>query len=242
MRYMRAYQFMFESPKWMTNLLFAGLCMMIPVIGPIVISGWLYEVVEAIQRRGERAYPDFDFGRFSQYLSRGVWPFLVSLALSLVLMPLAIAFMVVFMIVIASSGGKPDMGVIVGLQIGYMVLMVVAGLLLSLISTPIMLRAGLMQEFKAAFNMAFVRDFVKKMWKETLLVQLFLMVSSMVVALAGFMLFCVGIIPAQALIVMAQAHLIEQLYSRYLERGGIAIPLKMEAPIAMPEQGDVEPA
>ena len=31
----------FRSPKWMTNLLFGGLCVLIPVVGPLVLLGWL---------------------------------------------------------------------------------------------------------------------------------------------------------------------------------------------------------
>jgi hypothetical protein len=43
---------------------------------------------------------------------------------------------------------------------------------------------------------------------------------------AGLLLCCVGILPATALILVAQYHLFYQLYELYLQRGGEPIPLK----------------
>jgi hypothetical protein len=242
MRYMRAYQFVFEHPKWKTNLLLGAVCLFIPVVGQIVLIGWFYEVIEAMQRRGENSYPDFDFGKFTQYLTRGVWPFLVSLVLGLFVLPIVAIFMVVLMIVIARNPGKPpDLALIFGIEVGYIVVLMICSLFLSIITTPIMLRAGLMQEFKAAFNLAFVKDFARKMWLDTLIAQLFLMASAMVVTFLGMLLCCVGVYPAQVLVYMASAHLTEQLYQRYLERGGIVIALKPPAEVAGKEPEDVTP-
>jgi Protein of unknown function (DUF4013) len=241
MRYWRAYQFVFDHPKWTTNLLFGAVCALIPVIGPIVLMGWLYEIIEGMQRRGESGYADFDFGKFGQYLMRGVWPFLVSLALSLLVVPVVLIFMVVLMLVISQSGGKPNVGLIFGIEAAYIVVLLAFSLILSIFTTPILLRAGLMQEFKAAFNLAFVTDFAKKMWKETLLMQLFLMGTGILVALCGLLLCCVGVYPAQVLVSMANAHLTEQLYMLYLQRGGMAIPLKPEPGTFVPETGGPAP-
>jgi hypothetical protein len=228
MQYFRAYQYAFDHPKWGLNLLLAGLCMMIPVVGPIVLSGWLFEVIAAMHRRGERDFPAFDFGRFVPYLSRGVWPFLVQLVVSLLLVPVMLLFMGVMIYVIGQSGGKPEPGLFLTLYFSFLGTIIVLSILLSLVTVPMVLRAGLMQEFRAAFSMPFALDFVKKMWPETLLVQLFLMVSAPFVTVAGLLMCCIGVIPAQALVLMAQAHLTGQLYQKYLERGGMAIPLGAE--------------
>ena len=46
-----------------------------------------------------------------------------------------------------------------------------------LVLTPMILRAGLAQDFAEAFRWDFIRDFVVTMWKELLLCGLFLVVS-----------------------------------------------------------------
>ncbi len=54
MRYLRSYLFVFDSPNWVTNLLFICLCSLIPIIGPIVLIGYFFEVIESLLRRGSR--------------------------------------------------------------------------------------------------------------------------------------------------------------------------------------------
>src|SRR5690348_1752019 len=108
MRYWQSYRFVFNHPNWSSNLLLASVCLLIPVVGQIVLIGYLFEVIDVLLRRqpatssgtvdetGEEAldaqvmdalpadddlivspYPEFNFSRFSEYLMRGVWPFLV---------------------------------------------------------------------------------------------------------------------------------------------------------------------
>jgi len=48
MRYLQSYTFVFSSRNWVTNMLFAILCSFIPAIGPILLIGYLFEVIEAL--------------------------------------------------------------------------------------------------------------------------------------------------------------------------------------------------
>ena len=71
-----AYQWFFGSPNWWMNLLYAGVCQLIPVAGPMVLTGWLIEALvprvaeEWPGWEGKAAYPDFTFDRFMPYLQR----------------------------------------------------------------------------------------------------------------------------------------------------------------------------
>ena len=75
-----------------------------------------------------------------------------------------------------------------------------------------------------------IRDFAGRVWREILLKQIFLLVSSLAVLCGGMILFCVGIYPAVTLVIYAQWHLMHQTYGIYLERGGTPIPLKEPPP------------
>src|ERR1041384_701612 len=75
----------FKSPKWMMNTLLAGICVFIPLVGQIVIKGWLITGFWGRDENRPETFPDFDFNNFGKYLERGLWPFLVSLASGLVI-------------------------------------------------------------------------------------------------------------------------------------------------------------
>ncbi len=53
MNYLLAYRFVFRSPNWLMNLLWGSLCFLVPIVGPMVIVGYLFEVIEWLHRRRE---------------------------------------------------------------------------------------------------------------------------------------------------------------------------------------------
>src|SRR5262249_45965754 len=105
---------------------------------------------------------------------------------------------------------------------------VVISVIVQMISVPVCLRAGFMQDFGAAFNVSWAIDFIKRTWVEMLLAMLFFLVTAPFVALAGLILCCVGIYPASALTTLAHYHVWFQLYDLFLQRGGEPIPLKVQ--------------
>ena len=74
----------FKSPKWMMNTLLAGVCVFIPLVGQMVVKGWLITGFWGRDDERPETFPDFDFNNFGKYLERGLWPFLVTLVSSLV--------------------------------------------------------------------------------------------------------------------------------------------------------------
>jgi Protein of unknown function (DUF4013) len=227
MRYWRAYSFVFDHPQWGKNLLLCAVCCLIPVVGPIVVMGWMFEVIDGFIRRGnESNWEMFEFGKFGQYLTRGVWPFLVGLILGLVVAPFFVVMAILWVVFVASSKGKPDPALMAVFIIGMVVVGLVMGILINLIKTPMILRAGLMQELGPAFSKAYTLDFVRKMWVQIIVAGLFLAVTSVPLAIAGELCCFFPLFIVIALITMAEHHLYYQLYMVYLQRGGMAIPLK----------------
>lgn len=238
MQYWRAYQFIFDNPNWFVNLLLMAVCNFIPIIGTIVISGYQFEMLEVMHRRGRDEYPEFDFGRFGDYLSRGIWPFLVAVVASLVIVPFMGAIVGFVLAFAGAFGGGPGafgnwMG---ALSPAATVMLAAAGAALFwlvcivfwMVMMSMMIRAGLMQEFGSAFDLKFARDFVSTMWVEIVLMILFQFVTMIPIAFTGFLACGIGIYVAAAALMMAQAHFQYQLYEIYLTRGGEPIPLKAE--------------
>ena len=229
LRFSEAYSFFFQNPNWGMNLLCTTVCQLIPVVGPIVLLGYEYELIEALHRDPRRIYPDFDFNRFVNYLSRGVWPFLVSLIAVLVIFPVVWVAMMLGTFGIAAAAESEA-----GILVFFVAIIMFVGVMLlscavSVIMVPMVLRAGLSQDFAQAFQFGFIRDYFQKMWLETLLASLFVMGTGMVLMMVGMVACFIGMYPAMTLMLLAQTHLHYQLYELYLRRGGQVIPLKAPA-------------
>jgi hypothetical protein len=229
LRYLESYRFVFSSPNWFMNLLLGSVCLFIPVVGQIVFWGYEFELIDALHRGRRTGYADFDFNRFTDYLKRGVWPWLIVFMTQMILQPVLIVFMYAGMfgvmgaLMTETTAGYVTAAVLVpALIIGLMIFSLALGLVL----TPIVLRAGLTQDFAKAFDFAWVKTFIARMWVEQVLVSLFLMVSSLLWVLLGYLLFCIGVIPASIVVALASTHLLWQLYEIFLSRGGEPIPLK----------------
>ncbi len=226
----------FKSPKWLPNLLLGGVCMLIPIVGPLVLMGWHIGALYGRSSPWDMAgYPEFDFSHFGKYLGRGVWPFLVQLVVSLVLIPvmwLAMAAPMFLMLAFTSGGsaaGGPQAepsGVIVAGMLAVMIVGYTAGItLMVLLSKPLMLRAVITQDFGAAFDFGFLKRFIVLTWKEQVLATLFLMIVGMGLLILGVIALCVGMYFTIGLLTFTSYHLDRQIYDLYLARGGEPVPL-----------------
>jgi hypothetical protein len=232
MRYWAAYKFLWTSRNGWRNLLLASVCVLIPVVGVLVLMGYLRDVMLArLDTLDDDAigYPDFDFSLFGEYLQRGLWPFLVSLVASLVMVPVIfVLWFGGFVIVSAMSRNGPIMvAALALLGIVWFAFM----LALNLVMVPLIIRAAILEEFGPSFSWGWIKDFASRMWREVLLSALFLAVTCIPLLLIGYAMCFVGIYPAMALLTVAQWHLHFQIYRIYLSRGGAYVPPKPVATV-----------
>jgi hypothetical protein len=233
MRYMYSIQYIFENPNWMMNVLLATLCFLIPVVGPIVLLGYQFQIIESLLLRRSATYPDFDFNKFTDLLMRGLWPFLTAMIAQLVLTPLMMilyfgSFMCFGLIGAAISESNEALGgvcMLLGFVFFFVAIMLLS-VLIGLVMMPMMLGAGLTQELGPAFNFTFIKDFIARVWKEMILSSLFITAAAMILAPIGLLVFCVGMYAAMAVLMLANGHILYQLYNLYLARGGMALPMK----------------
>jgi hypothetical protein len=257
MRYWQSYRFVFYSPNWLTNLLLGGVCLLIPWIGQIVMIGYLFEVIDVLLRRRQlergrassypadefservldalpvnddaalRPYPDFAFHRFSEYLTRGIWPFLVRLIVNMVVGVLAGFLLIVGMLFAGFAAAATQSPLLFLMIYGlFWIFFSLALMAAAILTTPLYLRSGLRGDLVSAFSMAFYRDFLKRVGMEVVLTQLFLAATGAVLSIGGVLMCYIGLFPVWVLTMYAQHHLDYQLYELYLERGGMPVPRK----------------
>lgn len=233
-QYMRSFHYVFENPIWITNLLFIGLCILstsvIPVIGQLVFTGYQFAVIEALHRRPGAQYLDFDMNKLLDYLVRGFWIFLVGLVVGLAMLPIIGGIVILFVVLIGGAGAAAgDDGAAIAMMIVIPILVcviLVIGIAINMLYVPLMLRAGLMQDFGAAFDFGFAKQFIRNTWKEMILCALFSMVAAILLMIVGMAMLCVGVYFTMSIAILMQAHLVHQLYELHLARGGDAIPMK----------------
>jgi Protein of unknown function (DUF4013) len=217
----------FKSPKWMMNMLLAGLCLLIPLVGPIVVMGWLITGFWGRDDKKPETFPAFNFEEFGKYLERGLWPFLVVLVSSFLLVPIMFILMIPIMflggLLAGHQGTGSDFsGAIFGILMALFYLLMM--MLMALLLAPLKLRASLTQDFVKSFDFPFIMRFIALTWKEIIVAWLFLMVASIGLTIVGVLVFCVGIYFAMVVIYFAWTHLYSQLYLLYLSRGGEPVP------------------
>jgi hypothetical protein len=227
MNYTAAITDFFKPPKWVTNLLLAGVCMFIPLIGAMVVKGWIIGGLWGRDDERPETFPDFDFANFGKYLERGLWPFLVMLVSGVAIaMVFGIILVPVALITAAITHGTNDNGCVGMIMALFMflfyIIMIVAMLFLL---TPLTIRATLTQDFGQSFSLPFVKRFASLMWKEIVISALFAVVVGGLLTSVGALALCIGSYFATVIAYFSWLHLHKQLYALYLSRGGEPIPI-----------------
>ena len=232
MKYLDSVQDFFKSPRWGMNLLLAGVCSLIPVVGPMVVLGWLLGGFWGRDDTNPATFPDFKFDRFADWLKRGLWPMLVGLVISFVAAPVMWLIMFVPMMAVGALAGGSDHhnsggAGLLGLLMMVVVIVVVIAfqLALALFVKPLMLRACLLQDFGKAFDFRWCLRFVKLTWLESILAFLFLMVVGVAFEFVGLLALCVGVLFIFGPIYFAWVHLDQQIYKLFVQRGGEPLPI-----------------
>jgi hypothetical protein len=232
MRYRDAFTYVFQSQGWIPSLLILALASLVPLIGPIFAFGYVAVVIESLRWGQSSAdYHKIQMDRLQDYLLRGLRVFLVSVLAALALIPFYIVFFVGAMIASAVTGaaGGDSGGGAVSSALGCVftvaggVLVLAFALAIPVLLVPLQLRASLNPDLKSLFSFSYVRDFVRRMWRESLLCYVVLCLAAIPIAIVGMLALFVGIFVAIAYIYLVQAHLLAQLADMYEARGGESI-------------------
>ncbi len=76
MQFGKAFTFAFDDKDWFKKLAIMGLITLIPILGQIVLAGWMIDIIKKLIHHEPTDLPDLDFGG---QLSRGFSAFVVGL-------------------------------------------------------------------------------------------------------------------------------------------------------------------
>lgn len=92
MNFAQAFTYVFEDPDWTKKLLIPALVALIPLIGQIVVIGWMLELTRNVIQRSPRPLPNLDFGR---QLGEGFKGIIISLVYTIPIIILVIPIIIV---------------------------------------------------------------------------------------------------------------------------------------------------
>ncbi|MBK7586341.1 MAG: DUF4013 domain-containing protein [Myxococcales bacterium] len=231
----RAVKAVFADPNLKNNLLLGIVFMVIPIVGPIALSGWMCECHQRLIRRHPNPLPKIDFSDFGEYIKRGLTVFLVSLIITMPVLLIAYVIMgaagaAVYVSIAAT--GEPIVAILVGLVVGLFGLL---GLFaLNVVVNAAHTRAELTEDFSEALKLGKILSYSRITFGTVIVKNITFGFIAFGMVLIGILLCYLGLYPAIVVIQIAALHLRYQVYRDYLNRGGEEITLK--APQQLPSE------
>jgi len=218
----RAFSYVFQDPRWLTKGLIALVMLIIPVIGWLILFGYILRIVRQVATDSDTPLPEWDdFGRDLALGFKGAvaW-FVWSLPATFVsACSQALSFV--------SSGNEPQNGA----AASFAVLAVCLGCLsfiLSLATTFVMplplSRLAITDRLGEAFAVAAIFSEIGRV-ATTLLIVLVLSIVLGILALFGVLLCLVGVLATLLYAYFVQAHLWGQVRRQLLSGSASATPV-----------------
>lgn len=224
----RAIQAPFKSPNWIMNVVWTFLCFLLSsvVIGGIILMGYQIDVIEKRSRGRSEYWPDFDINRFSDYLLRGLWPWLISvIGGTVVMVPIYLVGIIGIVIFSAIFGQESPLAAVAVLVIAFLMMFAILFAFAFLIG-PCMLRAGLANDLAEGFKIGWAIEFGKKVWLQGLLAMILAVITVLVAEVVGILLCFVGIMVTLPLAQLMVTDFGVQIYDIFLNRGGEPVVAK----------------
>ena len=206
-----AFTYPFQDQDWIKKIGIAGLLMIVPIVGQIIVLGWALEIVRRVIRRDPTLLPEWsDFGR---YLMDGLMFFV---AIFVYTLPLTIISGISQMIpLLASSGTMDDQTMqtiimVVSVCVGCFSL--IYGIILGLWLPALGGNFAVKGQFGAAFAIGEILNLIKAAPGAYAFCLLGALVAGFISSL-GVIACCIGVFFTAAYSMTVQAHLWGQAYN-----------------------------
>jgi len=220
MQYLKPFKyFAAKSPGGWRNVGIGCVCSFVPIAGQMVWFGYRAEVNDDLEHDPAlERYSDFNVDRLMPYLQRGAWPFLTNLIVAFsVIVPAYILSIVLGYLILQSTG---ELLLAALAYIGVFGITIIG---MNLLIWPMELHAMKTRKLQLVAELKFAWRFLRLVGLETVVSIFLFNMLGQVLLLLGLLCCIVGVYPAAVIYTMAEQHIMQQLYQRYLEEGGAPI-------------------
>lgn len=242
MDYLKGYRVFRDDPEWGKKTLVGTLLFLstivIPVLGNAVLVGWQALILRRAVRGEDRPLPrlDFDMEYLGKLLGIGFKGFIVRFVWSLPAMVIGggvVLCTYLGAIALAVGGLSGDTGESASLFVGccicggFFTLMPIL-VVMSIPAQVAAMRAELSDDLNQGLRFREVMDFTKAMFRPLFMGSLVLWTVGTVLSLIGLFACYVGAFAVAVVGMVAQAHLVAQVYRAWVAQGGEEIPVAPE--------------
>ncbi len=231
MQYVLPFTFILRQRHTVETLLVGSLVTMAPILGHIVLSGWVVRVHRAVLAGDEEA-PPLRFDDLPTDLRLGLGPFVVQIimgtVIAVVLTPMLVAPGVAAALILPSLGDRglseaEAVTIFVAGVLVFALLALVCLYLLVMATNAALLRAELSDQVSGALEGVrprTIRALFRTTPRELLKASIGLALGSSLLMLLGLVALTLGLLPATVMIFAAGGHFRAQVYLSYLAKGG----------------------
>ena len=215
-----AFKFGFTGPG-IVGLLIGLVLFFIPLVGMVVLLGWLAESHRRLVRGIEPAVRPFDPSSLGDYLKAGLFSFIPQLAIGFLI---SVPMMFVMMIGMGAGGAlfsATQSGALLALMgLGGFLIVLTFSFVSILLVKAVQIRAELTGDLKAAFDFEGVKGLIKRQYKPMLLHSFLLGLLCVPAMFLGMMAFFIGVYVVAVATQFMLMHLRHQIYLHDVAGGG----------------------
>ncbi len=212
MNFPKSFTYIFTDPDWLSKLILPVLCSIIPIIGPLVMAGYMLHLIRNVANREALPLPELDFGKD---LARGFKWFVVMLIYAIPLFLLAAA-MIIPVSVSSNNESAPVLAILWSILCGGTILVYFVFLWLLM---PVA-QAHFAMEETISSGLAISK--ITKMFSKNITEWLLVLAGGLLAALitpVGSILFLIGTLITGTYAGLIVSHLIGQAYSMSTQGG-----------------------
>lgn len=215
MEYGKAFTFPQEDPEWLKKWAIAGVIALIPVIGPIVVTGYGVAIARRVIHNEPRLLPEWS--DFADFAIKGLVAFVIRLAYALPLLVVGVCAAIPFVgLALAQSAGADvqrlldQAGGFLGVCFGCVG--IAYGLLAVMMTEAAVGRYAATGQIAEAFRVREVLGMVRTRPGMYLIVTLLIWLAAMLFSTLGVIACVVGAFWGAAYVALAAGHLTGQAY------------------------------
>ncbi len=219
MNFTKAFTYIFDDQRWMEKLVIPLLVTLIPIIGWMVVAGYLLRVTRNVAEHQAEPLPELEFGAD---LGRGFKVFVANLCYGI---PIIIVSSLLFLpLALTQNSSSTTGGTIFLAVIGGLVILAYA-LLLAVLMPPVNANLAVKERIGAAFEFKEIFRLLRNNFKAWLIVIGGTILCSVIIAPIGGIVLAIGAIVTGLYAQLIIAHLTGQAYAHSQTPAGEGAPL-----------------
>lgn len=209
MEFGRAFTFAFDDKDWVKKIGIAGLLLIVPILGGLVVMGWALEITRRVIHRESDVLPDWS--NFGDYIVKGLMVWVIGFVYSLPII-LVSACQQGGLILLQNNGDDTMVTAVTVLSICFSCVVILYSLVMGFVIPAAYARLAVTGQLGSAFRFGEVIALVRAAPSAYLIVLLGSIVAGLIGSV-GVILCVIGVVFTYAYAIIIMAHLWGQAYN-----------------------------